>query len=433
MGTLAKVPMPLGGINMGPNKRVIKDLDTDGTPVYTDVTVLAGGDPTSAVQDAFGRLRVSAPATIFESTMEYTAHDLLWDTYSSGLVSSGLSTAGYLDLSVTGAGRLVRQTFQYHRYQPGKSQLIFMTGVLGSGISGVTKRIGYYDDSEGLFFEQAEDGLYVVRRTGGSDTRVHQDLWNINKMGSSTEHPVDTTKAQIFVIDFEWLGVGSVRFGVVHDGLLFYVHQFVHANIVTQPYMATGNLPVRYCIVSTGAPATLRQICASVISEGGYDQNLNIASTAITPAAGISASQNVWTNIIAVRPKVIFGNKANRAYASLGSISIGASGASAMVRVVYGEIPVASGIWTSTGPHSSLEYITGTIGITELLPVGSTHVFVAGTGVNARNDSPITPAKFQLPLAWDIYQTKARIIVLQAQGMGGAATVNAALNFQEVY
>ena len=85
---------------------------------------------------------------------------------------------------------------------------------------------------------------------------------------------LDITKAQIFFMDIEWLGLGTVRCGFVVNGVLIHVHSFHHANIITSTYITTASLPCRYELKNTGTTSsnsTLKQICTSVISEGGYE------------------------------------------------------------------------------------------------------------------------------------------------------------------
>lgn len=147
------------------------------------------------------------------------------------------------------------------------------TGVIGSPVVNLTKRIGAFDANNGVFFELSGSTLNVGIRKGASDTKVAQDSWNIDKLDGTgvSGLTLDISKAQIFVVDYEWLGVGRVRFGFVINGNIYYCHQSLHANIATSVYMSTPNLPVRYEIVSTGGVGSLQQICCSVMSEGGLE------------------------------------------------------------------------------------------------------------------------------------------------------------------
>lgn len=236
--------------------------------------------------DAFGRWRTSEPLTVFDSKLILDNQPLLWDdseVSGSGTTSTYQSDESAVDMavSVSTAGKRVRQTFMRFNYQSGKSQLILMTGVLGSVGSGVKSGFGYYDDNNGLFLQNNEGTVQFVRRTGTSgsavDNTVNQSSWNIDPMDGTgvSGKNLDFTKTQILIIDFEWLGVGRVRLGFVVDGVICYAHEFLNANNLTTVYMTTPNLPLRYEIENTGsgAASTLKQICCSVISEGGVNKN----------------------------------------------------------------------------------------------------------------------------------------------------------------
>ena len=236
----------------------------------------------SANLDAFARLRMSAPETIFDSKQLANKQPLFWDdqlisgsggasTYNTNQASTTLSVA-----NLTAAVR-VRQTFRRFNYQPGKSMLFVQTFVLGAAATGIKRKIGLFDAKNGLFLDQDSTGIGVTVRTytSGSavDGRVAQASWNIDKLDGTGASGItlDFTKAQIFFADFEWLGVGRVRFGFFVDGKPYYCHQVLNANTTTLVYMSTPNLPLRYEIENTGTGGAvgLTHICSTVISEGG--------------------------------------------------------------------------------------------------------------------------------------------------------------------
>ena len=266
--------------------------------------------------DAFGRARVANPTTIFDSKLTFNNQPLIWDEEletGSGITGNYTQDTASVIISSTAstAGKFTRQTFNGFTYQPGKSQLIYMTGVLDKqgGGTGVQRRIGYFDDDNGLFFEDDEGTVKVVIRssTTGSavDTKVEQANWNYDPMDGSGPSGVtiDWSKTQIFSFDFEWLGVGRVRFGLVVDGKVYYVHYSNHANSEDQVYMSTPNLPLRYQMVTTASsPASkMEVICSSVISEGGAEDTGVIRSFS-TGGTHISAdSDNTIYPVIGVR------------------------------------------------------------------------------------------------------------------------------------
>ena len=258
----------------------------------------------SASIDAFARLRVSNPETIFDSKQVFDNQSLFWDdaqTSGSGTSSSHSTDEAATTISVgaTTAGVRVRQTFRRFNYQPGKSQLIFMTFSEFDTATGLAKRVGYFDGDNGLYFQSVAGTLSIGRRssvTGSAvDTTVAQASWNIDTMDGNGASGItlDPTKAQIAVIDFEWLGVGRVRFGFVVNGLVYYCHELLNANSLSVVYMSTPNLPIRYEIENdgTGAADDFVHICSSVISEGGSQDTglLGYASTAGTHVDADSA------------------------------------------------------------------------------------------------------------------------------------------------
>ena len=253
--------------------------------------------------DAFGRLRVSQPFTLFDSQNRYAA-DPSFDTSLTGSgTSTFLANESAVSLAVTTASgdKVIRQTKRYFPYQPGKSLALLTTFVMAAGKANLRQRVGYFDPNNGLFLQRNGTELSFIIRTytGGSadDTRkVVQSAWNGDKLDGSGASGItlDTTKAQILFADFEWLGVGSVRVGFVIDGQYITAHTFDNANEVTSVYMQTATLPLRIEIENTAATASsssMKQICSTVISEGGYEQtSIERVARRSTTLTGIGTS-----------------------------------------------------------------------------------------------------------------------------------------------
>jgi hypothetical protein len=239
----------------------------------------------TGLTDAFGRQRTSEPFTVFDSKQLFGDPTSFWDTELQGSATSTHSTAdAATNMVVTTSGdSVIRQTRMRFNYQPGKSQFGIFTGVM-SIQSGTTKRLGflegdtsspYLDPDNGLYFETDGTDMAVCMCKNGSVTKVTQENWNIDKLDgtTSTQIAMDFTKSQIFFIDFEWLGVGRVRFGFFLNGSPYYCHEFLNSNVLPSTYMATPNLPIRYQIESTGGSGNLTHICCTVQSEGGVNPN----------------------------------------------------------------------------------------------------------------------------------------------------------------
>lgn len=237
--------------------------------------------------DAFGRLRVSQPYTLFDSQNRYAA-DNQFDVSTTGTgTTTYLSNEAAVKMEVTsgGVGSVLRQSYRSFPYQPGKGLLVLATFVMDSSQSlNLTQRVGYYNDNNGVFFQRVDGTYSFVLRSSStptpgtpSDVRtVNQSSWNGDKLDGTGPSglTLDPSKAQILWMDFEWLGVGSVRCGFIIDGQYIVCHTFNNANDITSVYMTTAILPVRYEIKTTTAAvaASMKAICCSVISEGGFEQ-----------------------------------------------------------------------------------------------------------------------------------------------------------------
>jgi len=229
---------------------------------------------------------VSEPVTLFDSKQLYDNQPLFWDDQETSGTGTGSThsvneAATTMSVGDSTAGTRVRQTFMRFNYQPGKSQLILCTFGEIDTDTGITKRVGYFDQNNGLFLQSAEGVYSMVRRsyvTGSAvDTAVAQANWNLDTLDGNGRSgiTIDWSKTQILFIDFEWLGVGRVRMGFVIDGKVYYCHEFNNANNLATVYMSTPNLPLRYEISNdgNGAADDFVHICGSVMSEGGFEKN----------------------------------------------------------------------------------------------------------------------------------------------------------------
>ena len=266
----------------------------------------------NASSDAFGRMRVSEPHTVFDSSFRYADNLRKWTQKIAGTGSSTFSTTeGLVNVTIgTASGNeVVRETNRAFAYQPGKSLFVMNTFTLAAPKANLRQRVGYFGKRNGIYFEQDGLNTYIVKRSNITgvveNTRIAQDDWNIDKLDGfgpsgitlSVEH------SQIFWTDIEWLGVGSVRTGFVINGQFIVAHIFHHANITTGAYITTASLPCRYEITNTGitaSPSTLKQICSTVISEGGFTIH-NATRSASNPITGKNLVNGILNPMISIR------------------------------------------------------------------------------------------------------------------------------------
>ena len=267
--------------------------------------------------DAFGRMRVSSPLTMFDSKNVGSKNTLFDESTTGSATVTYVQNSSQVNLNVTQASgdKVIRQSKRVMSYQPGKSLLLFSTFVMHTQTENLRQAVGYFDANNGIFFEDTGTGYQIVRRTyvSGSpvDTDVAQASWNGDKLDGTgaSGYTLDPTKTNILYMDMEWLGVGSVRVGFVIDGKFIVAHTFYNANNLTAVYMTSPNLPIRYEIevldtLATGT-YTLGQICSTCISEGGYapEGTRNVIGTSNVSTGVNLTVADTYYNIATIRIK----------------------------------------------------------------------------------------------------------------------------------
>jgi hypothetical protein len=268
---------------------------------YFEKTRILSADSPSI--DAFGKWRVSQPTTLFDSKQVVDSGSFYFDikTTSGGTVTWNSGSAqSTFKVTNTSGSRAIKQTKRIFVYQPGKSQQIICTGKFGTKIDGIKKSIGSFDDNDGYFFQTSGSSFGVLLRKTingvKTDTFISQSTWNLDKMNGlgPSGNTLDITKAQIYTMDYEWLGVGRVRYGVVQKGVLIYVHEINNYNSLDTVYLRNPNLPIRYEMSThknTTTGSLMTQICSTVISEGGFDNTGKRVVVTSNNGATIGASQ----------------------------------------------------------------------------------------------------------------------------------------------
>jgi len=321
--------------------------------------------------DAFGRLRTSTPLTLFDSSHRY-ADNGKWST-ATGVNSTATFSSGEglmnLTVDTTSGAFVTRETKTVSSYQPGKSLQVLNTFVMAPADENLRQRSGYFGADNGIYFEVSGNAepCFVKRSSVGgslSEARVYQSEWQYDKLDGTgrSGFVLDPAKAQIFWTDIEWLGLGTVRTGFVINGQLVHCHSFDHANLITSTYITTASLPLRTEIENLGttsASSTLKQVCSTVISEGGYElrgsqvnigtpigtvYDLAVASTDY-PVISIRLKSTRLDAVVIMSALSVLGITNNSRY---------------KWQVVMGGT-TTGGTWTSAGADFAVEYnLTGT-------------------------------------------------------------------------
>lgn len=289
---------------------------------------------------AFGRLRTSEARLLGEWRYMYgsgTSVEMNDKLVGGGVLVSNHAKNSYLGQVGTASGdRVVRQTKQYNPYIAGTSNIGMLTFTMNESKENLKQSVGLFDDYNGFLFRMNENVAEVVVRKSAdystvSEEVVPQENWNIDRLdGSMNEYNqsgvlADFSKSQILVIDYQWLGIGRVRFGFVIDGKIIYVHAFNHANYVTEVYTTQPSLPCRWEIENVGiteSSSEIMIICAAVYCEGSDNETgfLRSVSTGNTNVSIVNSNGGV--GVLAIRLKNTLLSKPNHAMARVKNFSV---------------------------------------------------------------------------------------------------------------
>ncbi len=397
--------------------------------------------------DALGRLRMSPMDSLQSLQNQYNSQPVFFD---EKLVSNGttqhLPDEASVLMSVTadGGSRVVRQARQYSRYFPGRSQLIRLTTVLGDPAGSVEKRVGYFDDDNGIFFRQLGDTYAFVQRSSVSgspvDTVIEQDNWNQDRfdgLGFSSVM-LDGSKAMTVVIDLEWMGAGEVRVGFQMRNEIIWAHRFNNSNSLTSVYMTTANLPGRFEITGDDANAdSMKAICLSVDSEGGPAQEAGIQFSA---ESGLFALANGVGEkpVLAIRPLLTFNGMTNRVEIKTKGYKPTALSELVIFRVRYNPTTIVNPTWMDVDTaNSAVEFATFGAGgaftggsVVDCLPVPA----AASIGNTSSPGAGLSNLLARMPFTVDIDGLNPDELIITAENLGAAPTdLFVCAEWEEVY
>lgn len=431
--------------------------------------------------DAFARIRISDMTTLAQYKHTQTAgNDIIKNESTSGTADKTYNNnEATITLRVEAANSsIIRQSKRYIPYQPGKSFLILLTGNLDTGKYNLTtpqsgynesdtiSRIGFYDEYNGYYFKYVGNGLgtgdlYVVERSyvNGSviDNEIKQDYWNVDRLNGYDLSGIkfNATSANIFLLDMQWLGVGSVRMGIMINNKIIYVHKFSHSGNRSTTYIGSSTLPIRYELTSgsTGSNyyGTMKEICATVISEGGYTpigipRSISMSEHADITGNHICSIDQTETPIIALRLK----HNNRRATAQiLGYNGICTTGGNILLRLRYysnysdnisNQTPMTkTQAWQSVSDYSYLEFDINDIDTATEMDLSTANSYIISTSYFSNNtDTAINNTQQETYLTCDIENstptlTKRDVILLTGQRIGGSGSekVNCSINWSE--
>jgi len=403
---------------------------------------IAFGD--SASVDAFSRLRVSNPLILHNSQFTYDLAPIIYEQIVSGsgaavsYNTTNRCAAMTFESTPTGS-KAYMQSYEYLPYQPGRSQLIFVTFNMLSAASNVLKFAGYSDGVNGIEFQlNGTTKQFVVysASSAGNET-VAQSSWNVDKLDGTGASGItlDIAKTQILVIDLQALYVGRVRVGFDVGGTIIYAHEFKHANINTYPYIQTANLPVRCGMTcSATASTSMNFICSAVISEGGTE-DINVYGYTFSQDTGASHI-DVGTggaHLISIRPRTTFNSIANRTRVAFIDVEVFNSGNQAVKwELCLGQAISGTTTYNNVNTnYSSSEYnVAGTLSGSPTIIIDAGWVPASGSNKTVVNTAIIS--RYPITLNASGAVRAMGTLTLKATSLSGTQNCYAAIKFREI-
>ena len=396
----------------------------------------------SANLDAFSRLRVSNPLILHNSQFTYDLAPLIMEpiTLGSGATVTHDSTnrCALMTFSSTPTGgKSYMQSYEYLPYQPGRSQLIFVTFNMIAGVANTLKFAGYSDGVNGIEFQL--DGttkqFTVYSGSSAGNETVTQSSWNLDKLDGTGASGItlDITKTQILVIDIQALYVGRVRVGFDIDGVIIYAHEFKHSNLIAYPYIQTANLPVRCGMTCTGTVSTtMNFICSAVISEGG-SEDINVYGYTFQQDSGSVNVGTGGTHLLSLRTRTTFNGITNRTRVAYIDVEV-YNGGNQPVQWQWCIGQAMSGTTTFNDvntTYSSSEYnIAGTLSGSPALIIDGGYVASSGGAKGVSNTAIISRYPITLDAAG--LQRSLGTLTLKATSLSGTQICYASIKFREI-
>lgn len=252
--------------------------------------------------DAFGRLRTAAVTNLLDIKHVYDKNPLQVNEITAGTATSvfnqefarvRMSTSANNDL-------VIRQTKTHPIYQPGKSQLFEASFSNFALETNVIKRVGGFTTTTASTYNSVFDGFFLesngvtneisfqIWRSGTTIYSAATTTWDLSEFDPNN---FNWSNSQLMVVDYQWLGVGRMRFGMVVSGLTIYFAEHTAANEHSGVYMSSPNQPIRYEIRQTGVGSGyLDMICSQVSTEGALNGLYSTVSVINSTTATLATS-----------------------------------------------------------------------------------------------------------------------------------------------
>jgi hypothetical protein len=400
----------------------------------TDVTIRDGAN-----LDAFSRLRVSNPQSVFDAQLTYDLQPTVFEQITNGtgatVTHDSTNRCALMTFASTPTGgKAFMQTYEHFRYQPLKSQLVAVTFNFLTQVANTLKFAGYSDGTNGIEFQNngTTNQIVIYSGTTNGNQTITQANWNLDKLNGTGASGLtfDISKTQILIIDFQALYVGRVRVGFDIDGEIIYVHEFLHSNRAAYSYIQSANLPIRVGMTSTGTVSTtMNYYCSAVASEGGQELT---ASYDFAAGNNVTAGSGTDTHLISVRPRATFNSITNRVKFWFIEVDLMVTGANPVEwKLVLGQT-LTTPSWANVNTtYSAAEYdITGTLSGSPAVVINQGYI-PASTQVKGGVSAKIAS---RYPITLDAAGNPRTLgtMTLLVKGLGGTSVTYGTIKWLEV-
>jgi len=388
--------------------------------------------------DAFHRFRVSNVVGLFDSQMTYDLQPLVYEQITSGggatITHDATERTALMSFAATLAGgETTMQSYDHLRYQPGKSQLIFISFNFIEHATDVTKYVGYSDGTNGIELRSNGTGFEwaILSGTTSGNQVIQQANWNLDKLdgtGPSGE-TLDVTKTQLIVIDFQAQYVGRVRVGFDIGGRVIYAHEYYTSNVSEYPWVQTANLPIRCGMTNANAATTtMRLICSSVAVEGTNEESPKYT---FSVSNSMTAGSGARTHVMSIRPKTTFNGITNRSRLEVTDLNIMVTGANPIYwELCIGQALAGAAYNDVNATYSASEFDTaGTLSGSPAIVIASGYLVSAF----ATKESISREFSSKYPITLDAAGANRDLgtLTLLATGIGGTSAMRAAIDIAE--
>ena len=213
-------------------------------------------------KSVIGAAKVALSQNVYEADFEYGTQPLRWEIFTSSLYNTAtvqhVPGAGAVKMTILSGGDVtIRQSRPYHRYQPGKSMYMATATNYGGPYNGQYQRVGFFDDANGMFFEQGSLGSTYTNNYYVSANAIYSKGFPTEAFASSLGTKLSAISSS-FVPMSSFAAFGSTNISTVSANAHYYqgINRALSANNPYGMYVCWRSDINPYAITGVATSAT---------------------------------------------------------------------------------------------------------------------------------------------------------------------------------